>query len=502
MKAPRGAWLIALATLIAHALTNGGYGWFRDELYFVACGRQPAWGYVDQPPLTPLLAAASAWASGPSALWLFRMPVALAHAGTVLITGLFAQQLGARAAGIALACIAAALGPALLAGGHLFTMNAFEPLLWTAAALLVARLLHGGDWRRLWWPLGALIGLGLLNKHSILFFATSLLVALLISKQRRILWSPYALAAALLASVLALPNALWQWRHGLPMLELLRNGQLYKNAPFQLREYLLGQLGGQGPLAALLAIAGLLWLLFAERARPVRALGLSFLVVQVLFVALHAKSYYATPAFPLLFAAGGAAFEALALPRLARAGAIGALALTGALLAPVVVPVVPPATLARWLGALHLSPARTERLEYNELPQHLADEHGWPRMARTVADAFAQLPAEERAGAVIFANNYGEAGALDLFGPALGLPRASSGHNQDFLWGPQGAGRVVLILGREERAYRRSCGSLTLAGTAGRDAWAMPYENDVPIWICRDLVTPLAALWPGTKHYE
>jgi len=329
---------VALVTLAVHAFTNGQYGLFRDELYFIACGRHPAWGYVDQPPLAPLIDAASMWLSGPDRIWLFRMPAALAHAGTVLLTGLLARRLGGGSFAALLASLTAAIVPLLLVGGHLLSMNSFEPLLVVALATTLVAIADGGD-ERLWLLAGGLVGVGVLNKHSMVFFAACFFGALLITPARRLLRSRWTALGAALALLLILPHALWQLRAGLPMLELLRNGQLHKNAPFSLPGYLIGQLVELNPVSALVWAAGVLWLAFAARARRYRFLALAWALAVALFAVLHGKVYYVAPAYPMLLAAGGAAWEKTTPWRWVRGATLAVILVGGAAIAPLAIPI-------------------------------------------------------------------------------------------------------------------------------------------------------------------
>jgi len=270
---------LALLTLALHLCILGRYGWFRDELYFLACGRHLAWGYVDQPPLIALVSRV-AYALSFGSLVLYRLPAAVAHAGLVYLAGRFAGRLGG---GAVLACVAVAFAPIYAVDGHLLTMNAFEPLLYLAVCALVLQLLRGGD-ARLWLGVGALTGLGILNKHSFALHAGCLLLALLLTPQRRALASRWFAAGVALSALMVLPHAVWQARAGFPMLELLA-AQKWKNAPWTPREFLVQQLLQLNPLAALAGLFGL-WLLWRE-ARP---LALAFLLQISLFAALKGKS--------------------------------------------------------------------------------------------------------------------------------------------------------------------------------------------------------------------
>lgn len=488
----RAPLLLALLTAALHLAIAGRYGWFRDEMYFLACGRRLDWGYVDQPPLIPLLSRV-AWTLSAGHLALYRLPAALAHAGTVFLAGRFAQGLGG---GAVLSCLCVALAPLFAVEGHLLTMNALEPLLYLGVAMLVARILRAeknnyffssGGGEGLWLAVGALTGAGVLNKHSFLFFAACLLLAVLLSSQRRVLASRGFAAAVVLAAAIALPHAIWQVRHGFPMIELL-SAQKWKNAPWSLGGFALWQVLQINPLAAVIAALGftLLW-------RELRPLALASVLAVALFAALKGKAYYVAPAWLPLLAAGGAAVK-----QRWRAVAGAAVVVSAAALLPLQLPILSPERLARYQSALGVEPQRLENLRYGALPQHLADMFGWEELRDAVGRAAPQLGAGERAA--VYAQNYGEAAALELFGSA-GLP-VISGHNNYFLWGAPADLDALLIVGGRVEDHRRSFAECREAAREKDAPWAMPYERALPIWLCRGLRRPLGVIWPQVKHYE
>jgi 4-amino-4-deoxy-L-arabinose transferase-like glycosyltransferase len=472
---------LAILTVALHLLILARYGWFRDELYFLACGRRLAWGYVDQPPLIALVSRAAFAISGGSLL-VYRLPAALAHGGLVYLAGRFAERLGG---GAVLACVAVAFAPVYAVDGHLLTMNAFEPLLYLAVCTLLLLLLRGGD-PRLWLGVGALTGLGILNKHSFALHAACLLLALLLTPGRRALASRWFAACMLLVALLLLPHAIWQARAGFPMLELLA-AQKWKNAPWTLREFVVQQLLQLNPLAALAGLGGL-WLLWRE-ARP---LALAFALQLLLFGALKGKSYYVAADWVPLVAAAGVALRRVQWP------AAALLAATDAALLPIVLPILPPAALVRYQAALGVAPQRMENLDYGALPQHLADMFGWQELHDAVAEAARKLAPGERAA--VFTQNYGEAGALELFGSA-GLP-VISGHNNYFLWGAPQDLTALLIVGGRVASHLQSFEDCREVARERIAQWAMPYEQGRPIWLCRRPRAPIGVLWPRAKHYE
>jgi hypothetical protein len=497
------SWLLpalALATLALHVPFAGRYGYFRDELYFIACGQRLDWGYVDQP---PLIAVAARLATTFFGTWLSggRLLPALAAAGLVALTGHLARRLGGGSFAVVLAALPTALAPAFLIFGHLLTMNAFEPLFWTGCAALVVRLVQTED-RRLWLALGALAGVGMLNKHSMAFFAVCLALGVLLTPARRLMASRWLALGVLLAIVLVLPHLLWQIRHGWPMFELLRNGQLYKNAPFTLGEFLLGQLLLLHPFSAPLWLAGLGFLLLAPAGRPYRACGLGFVLLVGLYILLRAKAYYMVPAYPVLLAAGAVVTERAVRRPALRATVLAAGAVGFAALVPMALPVLPEDTFISYQRALGLEPPRVERHEQGALPQHYADQHGWEELVAAVAEVYGRLPPEQRARTALFAQNYGQAGAIDWLGRAHGLPPARSGHNNYFLWGPGDEPGHIIVLGGRREELERVCEQVELAGRMPHNPYVMPYEDELPLYLCTGLKVPLATLWPDVKHFE
>jgi len=490
---------LGLLALALHLACGGRLGFFRDELYFVSCGRRLALGYVDQPPLVALVARFAWWLSGDGAsVARFRLPAYLCGAALPVLTALLARRLGGSRLAMALAA-AASLGATLhLAQGHLLTVNILELPLWSLTSLALLSALGGAP--RAFLAAGALLGLALLAKWSAGLLAVALLAGLLATPARRALASPWALAGMALATALALPPLWWQWDQGLPFLELLGNGRLHKNAELGPLALLGGLALEQGPLGLLLAAAGAGHLLFG-RDGPHRWLGLAMLLVLATYAVLGGKPYYLGPAFPPLFAAGAVRLEAWLSGR-PRLGALAAvlLALQAAPALPMAIPLLEPAATLAWLRRLGVEPARTERSFTQPLPQHLADQLGWPGQVAAVEAVVRELPPADRARAVVYTTNYGRASALDLLGQ--GLPPVVCGHNQWFLWGVPGDPRVVVALGGRGEEYRQDFGEVTLAGRTPAVADGMPYESEVPIFVLRQPRAPVAELFQSARRYQ
>ena len=499
--------LFAMLSVLIHSLTIGAYGWFRDEFYYVACGEHLAFGYVDHPPLAALLARLSREVFGESLPALRILPV-LAGAAVVFLAGWLAREFGGGRFAQAVACLGVLIAPVFLFTFHVFSMNAFEVLLWTLAACVVVRIVQGGS-PRLWLLFGLIAGIGLQNKHSMLVFGFGIFAALLLTPERRHLAKPWIWAGGALAALIFLPNVLWQARNGWPMVEFMRNAQELKNVSLSPLEFFSEQILGMHPLALPVWLAGLGWLLFSRRGRPFRLFGWAFLVIFAVLVTQDSKPYYLSPIFPILLAAGGVALESgigripSRFPRTAVAGLVLALlAAGGAALAPMALPVLPVESLISYARALGLSEVSSgERHEMGALPQHFADMHGWDALVAEVARVVDTLPPQERAEARIFAQNYGEAGAISLLGRRYDLPRVLSAHNSYFLWGTGGwDGDVLVILGGDEDDNRQVCRDLRKVGEV-RCGHCMPYEDRNPVYVCRGFTKPFAEIWPAIKKY-
>jgi hypothetical protein len=491
------------AALLVHLLTNGRYGYFRDELYYIACGRHLAFGYVDQPPLSILLLRLSQVLLG-SSLFAIRFLPALAGAATVAITALIARELGGRAWAIALACAGSLCALFNLAVGNFFSMNAFEPLFWMACIYLLVRIINGGS-PALWLWFGVLLGLSLENKHSTAFFAVGIFVALLLTPERRHIGQRWIWFGGLIVFVIALPNILWQAQHHWPTYELLSNiARSDKNVALSPAQFIAQQIVFGNPGTLLLWLSGLIWVFGPRDGRRYMVLGIIYLVMLAEFIVLHGKSYYLAPAYPMLFAAGSVAVERVFANRLKwfKAGLLVLILVTGALLAPLAVPILPPTKLVAYMRAVHLEPPRTETSHTAPLPQIFADQFGWEEMVRSVAHVYHHLRPEDRERAAIFCQNYGEAGAIDFFGPKLKLPPAISGHQNYFLWGPGNwTGEVALVLDTRDDDEREQFTSVDDLGQIVSSPWAMPFERRVHVFLCRDLKMSVEELWPRVKKW-
>jgi hypothetical protein len=497
--------IVALATSLLHIVTSGWYGYFIDELYFLACSERLDWGYVDMPSLLPAATAFSRWLLGDS-LRAIRFLPAIASGLKILLTGLIACALGGGRFAQALACVAVVAAPGYLGIDNYLSMNAFEPVFWMGCAYVVILIFRGGD-RRLWMLGGALAGLGLENKYSMFFFGFALVAGMLLTSRRAVFLDRWFWLGGLVAFLVFLPHLVWEIRRGWPMFELLRNQKTgSKYVPVTPISFAAGQSLFINPVNVPLWLTGLGWLLFARDGRQYRAMGAAFLVMWIGFTLLEGKDYYLAPAYPLLIAAGAVAIERALAGRSGGRWAgrviLALVAVGGIVLAPLALPVLSPAGYAAYAQATGIAHASGEKRGQARLPQFLADQFGWPEMTEAVARVYSELTAVERTECVIFTANYGEAGAIDFFGRRYGLPRAISGHNNYYLWGPGERSGDVMIAVNARRAdleawYHR----VEMVGLTPRHPYAMPDEGDRPIYVCRRLRAPLREFWPKLKFY-
>jgi hypothetical protein len=471
------------------------YGFDRDELYFLDCARHLQASYVDQPVLTPLIARLSLSVFGVSEVGLRLWP-ALAGWATVIVGGLTAREFGGGRRAQLLAAIGTASMPTLLAVDHLMGPTAFDMLAWAGLALVVARIGRTGDCR--WWLAGGLIlGLGLENKHSVGFFGVALVVGALLSGPagRRLVLNRWFAAGALIAVLIEVPDIWWQAQHGWATIAMTRQLNQENGGLANIPSWIIGQLIMTAVALLPVWLAGLrfLW----RSGRPLwRALAWAYGLLFVLFMlTTGAKIYYLAGAYVFLLAAGAVVVD----DRLTRgAGSLRRLltgtAVTVALALPIVLPVLPESDI-NWFYKLNGVPAESV---------------GWPQLVSSVRGVWASLPASQRAHAVIFTGNYGEAGAIDELGRGTGLPEAVSGHNTYWWWGPGNphATTVVAVApgpmdGTGDAAYlRQFFGSVRVATTLSNPSGVSNQEQGGHVYVCTRLRESWARIWPKLRHYD
>ena len=510
----RANWLASGPAIVAyiaclefpiHLPNPGGYGFFIDELYFMACGQHLSWGYVDMPPLTALQAWAARALFGDSLLAIRIFP-AVAAAGLVVIAGAIVRQLGGGRFAQALAALAVLFAPFYLSFDSYLSMNSIEPLLWMGCAMIVIRMIRTGD-VRLWVWFGVLAGIGLENKDTMLLFGFALVAGLMLTAERRLMATRWFILGGLVAFAIFLPNLIWQIQHHFPHLEMLANiRRSGRNVAFGPIGFIGLQLLGMQPLAAPIWLCGLYAFLFSDAVRPYRALGCAYLVSLLLLLITNGRFYYLAPAYPMLLAAGAVVIEKwTSQPRRGwlRPAYAGLVAVTGAIIALNSLPLLPPPEYIAYTRFMGISQPKFENRKSSELPQFLADRFGWPEIVAATAKVYNDLPPAQKARTAIFTSNYGEAGAIDFYGPAFGLPKAISGHANYWYWGPRDyTGESVIVLGLTREQFEQVFAKIEPKAEVG-NPYAMANEH-FTIFLCtqpKDGLT-LARIWPNLKNWN
>jgi hypothetical protein len=503
-------WAVALAKLVFHIYFNNRYGYFRDEFDYMSCGDHLAWGYVDQPPLIPFLIHLCRAVLGDS-LRSIRFIPALASSLLVVQTAVLARELGGRRYAVLLSSVCALIVPQYLSNGSLLGTNCLEPNLWMGCAYFVILAIKRDD-PRYWLWFGVVAGIGLEEKYSIAIFGLGIVVGLLLTEQRRVLLSKWIWLGAVAAFLIFLPNLLWNIHYDWPFVQLMRairaEGRDVVLGPSQ---FFFQQVLVTNPLVAPIWLSGLFALLFSARLRPYRVLGWSYLASYTTFFLLHGKNYYLAPIYPMLLAAGAIVIEhsldrpESTKPRLRwlKPAIVIILLASGLHLMPIVVPVLSPDHFLTYTKSL---PFKLPVNEYSHtraaLPQWYSDQFGWKEIADEAEVAWNRIPVDQRSDCGIFAQDYGQAGAIDFFGRPHGLPPALSGDRTYFLWGPRGySGNCLIVLGDSRERLEQLFEQVEFVGTSADNPWAL--ETGIGVDICRrPKFGTLSNIWPKIRHWR
>jgi hypothetical protein len=486
---------LAIACVVLHTLTNNHYGFHRDELAAIDDARHLAWGYVAYPPLTPFVGRVALTLAGTSLMGI-RFFGALAQGAAMVLAAWMARELGGRRPAQVVAAAAVAVAPVSFVAATLFEYVAFDYLWWVALAWMTIRLLASEDPR--WWlGIGSIIGLGMMTKYSMVFLVAGLGAGLLFTPARRFLRSPWLWGGVALSLLIFLPNLIWQVRHGFITLEFLRSIHARDIRMGRTDGFLVHQLFiGANPFTLPLWAAGLYYYFARPAGRRFRVMGWMFLVPLILFTLVKGRDYYLAPAYPMLLAAGSVVWQGrmdtMRSVRARTAGVVAgaALALGSILVCGMIAP-IPPVNSSWWKTV-------------SAVNENLPEEIGWPELVDTVAAIRDSLPAEERSHLGVLAGNYGEAGAIDLYGPALGLPEAISGTNSYWLRGyPDPPPRTLIVLGLSRAAAGRLFESCELAGHNGNRFGVRNEESqDHPdIFVCRGLRQSWPEFWKASRAF-
>ncbi|HXW47605.1 MAG TPA: glycosyltransferase family 39 protein [Streptosporangiaceae bacterium] len=492
-RLPRFAWWpvagIAAALAALLAAYAGRYGYHRDELYFLACGQHLSWGYPDQPPLVPLIARLMTDLA-PGSLVVLRLPSVLAAAGLVLLTALLTREFGGGRAAQALAAAVIAVAPVTLGSSHLLSTTAFDLPAWALLTWLLVRILRTGN-QRLWLTAGLVTGIGLMDTDLVAFLAFAVVVGLVVIGPRTPFRSGWFYAGGAIALAMWSPYLAWQASHGWPELAVAHSiaaGMSGTSAPWW---QIIPQQFVLVPLYfAPVWITGLVRLLRDQSLRWGRAVGVAYPVLAVAFMATGGKPYYLAGMAPVLLGAGAQPaidWIGRAHSRARRGLVIAGLVLSLAAL-PVTLPVLP-------VSVVHDTPIVA--LNYDA-----GETIGWPAFVREIAAVYHSLPPAQQSAATILTGNYGEAGAVDRFGPADGLPPAYSGHMSFWYWGPPPASATTAIVVGYPRSDLGFCGTLQLATLLNNHVGVKDDEQGAPVWICSQLRASWQAIWPSQRHFD
>lgn len=498
-------WAIAIVDFLFHLYFNNRYGYFRDEFDYIACGNHLAWGYVDQPPLIPFLTRATIAILGDS-LRAIRFIPALASSLLVVQTALIAREFGGRRFALLLSAVGVLIAPQYLSNGGFLTTNCLEPNLWMGCAYF-AILAVKREKPHYWLWFGVIAGIGLEEKYTIALFGFAIVAGLLLTRERRTFFNKWIWVGGAAALLVFLPNLLWNIHNHWPFLDLMRNiraeGRDVILGPV---DYFVQQTLLVHPFTAPIWLAGLFALLFSARLAPYRFLGWAYVICYAALFAMHGKNYYLSPIYPMLLSAGAVVVEVW-LDRPAGAWLKPAIVIlllaAGARLAPITVPVLSP---ERFLAYMKTLPFKLPVMEHSHeraaLPQWYADQFGWQEIVDEAAVAWNQLSPAERSDCAIFAQDYGQAGAIDFLGRRQGLPPALSGHQSYWLWGPRGySGQCLIVLGDNRQTLEQLFSSVQYVGTSADNPYAL--ETGIAVWICRGpKFGTLAQLWPQLKKWR
>lgn len=498
-------WLIAFAKLLFHIYFNNRYGYFRDEFDYIACGNHLAWGYVDQPPLIPFLIHICRAVLGDS-LRAIRFIPALASSLLVVQGAIIARELGGKRYAMFLTAIAIVVAPQYLSNGSLLTTNCLEPNLWMGCAYFFILAVKRSK-PRYWIAFGIVAGLGLEEKYTIALFCFAIIIGLICTEQRRAFLQISFWIGIALAFLIFLPNLLWNIHYDFPFLQLMHNIRAEgRDVVLSAGQYFLQQMLLIQPLAAPLWLAGLFALLYAQRLKPYRVLGIAYLICYAVLFFLHGKIYYLAPIYPMLLAAGAVVAEVAFTRRgfrwLKRRVPI-ILLIAGVVSAPIDVPLLSPDHFLAYTKRLHI---KLPVMEYAHaraaLPQWYADQFGWNEIVAETAIAWNELAPQERADCGIFGQDYGQAGAIDFLGRRYGLPSSLSGHQSWFLWGPRGySGNCMIVLSDTRAKLETLFTQVDYVGTSAPNPYAL--EQQIPVFICRGKkFESLQTLWPIVKKWR
>lgn len=479
------------------------YGFFRDELYYIALSDNLDFGYVDVPPIVPFLLAIVRFLMGTSFISLHLLP-AVSGAIVVWLVSLMVKKLGGNIYAQLLALTCVTLAPIYICFESVYTYDAFDKLCWTLLLYVMVLLLKTED-KKYWIFFGIVAGLGLMTKITILYLGFGLLLALVITDNRKYFLCWQLWTGAIIAFLIFSPYIVWQLKEGLPALEYYKAYASGKTWPATPPEFIKNQAVVMNILAFPVWLAGIYYFIFNKKAKKFRLLGYAYIIILIICIYLKVKFYLPAPFYTVLFAGGAVSITQFAeKPKMGwlKTVPVVAIFLMGLISVPFVRPILPIRLLMKYSGRGAYMGVKGERHRLGRLHQHFADRFGWEEMAANVAEGYNSLSEEEKAKACILTANYGEAGAIWFFGEKYNLPKPISGHLQYFLWGTRGhSGEVVIALGIDLEKLKKHFHSVKrLAGH--QCLLALRYERYLTVYVCREPKKPLKQMWPSFKHMD
>ncbi len=499
--------MLAVLQLTLQMIFHGNYGYFRDELYYIACSDHLDLGYVDHPPLAIAILWVNRLVLGDS-LYAMRFLPSVVGAAVVLLAALTARKLGGGKFAQGLASLSIVAAPGLFGHAQLFSLNSFDVFFWAIAGYIVVCLLTD-DKPILWISFGLVVGFGLLNKYTVAFLVIGLCAGLLLTQQRKQFLTRSFWLGGAAASAVLLPHVIWEILQGLPTLEFMRNASMDKNVHLGALSLFMGQLQNMNYFNAPLWIGGI-YFFSRYREGQYRALAWIYPVVFFIMVLGNGNVYYLSSIYPLYLAGGAVLFELFVHEKSRhwlRPAFVSSLILSAVISLPFALPFLPVEKFIQYQGLLGVMPRADEKFGVAELPQYLSDQFGWKEMVDTVACVYKKLAPEEQAQCVIYARNYGQAAAIDFFGKAHGLPDAICAHNNYWLWGPgQRTGNIAIIVGwndklEESLADLLRCYEHVELAARTTSKYCMPIERDRLIFICKGMNTTFQKIWPKERFY-
>jgi hypothetical protein len=483
------------------ALFQPDYGLFRDELYYLACTKHLAWGFVDHPPFS--IAILWAWISiAGNSLISLRIIAALIGTLPVALSGLITRQLGGEWKAQALACFAVLFSPVQIGIASFYSMNVIEYALMLLLVWILLRIIQEQKSSH-WIPFGILLGVGIMNKHTFAVLAGFLLIGLLFSPSRKELLKRYFWIGLGAAFLIVLPNLIWQISNNFLSLEFYKNASALKNSPTPPLKIIIDQLISSNPIAGILWVTGLAWFLRAKERSEYRTLGIAFLLMLAMMIAAQSNRMDRIALYiPVLVAGGAVVWERLNAKRFMKwliPATVILLFIVGLASLPIVFPVMSPSGTANYIQKIGMQPSFEKGISA-KLPQNLADRFGWKELADSVASVIQKLPEQERKSAVLIGQNYGHAGALEYYEKSWQWPRVISGHNSYWLWGPGEQAEVYIIIGRSRSDLEKSFEDIQLISSTS-SGWQMNYECNRPIWVCRKPKVKIADVWEKIKMF-